>query len=80
MKWNKINPGTDLIELIGVHVLIKGRNINTNQIFYATGYIQSYSGSFILEREEDRERGYIDCVRGFSDHCEYWMIDIDKIK
>ena len=80
MNWIKINPNTDLIGIVGMHVLVKGRVIKTGREFYATGYIAQYGGGFILEREEDQARGYIDCVRGFSQYSEYWIINIDEIK
>ena len=80
MNWIKINPNTDLIGIVGMHVLVKGCVIKTGKEFYATGHIAQYHGWFILEREEDRVPGYIDCIREFNQHCEYWIINIDDIK
>lgn len=80
MHWIKINISTNLEDMIGKHVLVKGRNNKTGKQFYTTGYVARYDGDIILEREEDHEGRYVDCVRTFSDHCEYWFIDIDKIE
>lgn len=80
MHWIKININTDLVNMIGMHILVKGRNTKTGKEFFTTGYVTEYSGGIILEREEDQERGYIDCVRKFMKICDYWFIDIDKIE
>lgn len=80
MNWKRLNIKKDLDEIIGMHVLVKGRNTKTGKEFYTTGYVARYDGDIILEREEDHEGRYVDCVRTFSDHCEYWIINIDEIK
>lgn len=79
MNWKRLNIKKDLDEMIGMHVLVKGRNTKTGKEFYTTGYVERYDGEIILKREEDLERGYIDCFRTFTKHCDYWIINIDEI-
>ena len=80
MHWKRLNPESDLEKMIGMHILVKGRNTKTGKEFYTTGYVATYDGDFILEREEDHDGRYVDCVRTFSEHCDYWIINIDEIK